>query len=248
MSLSYRQPPNRWELRPAEIHVCAVALAASPVCIAKLEGVLSPEERQRARRFRTAELTQAFVAGRGILRTILGGCLHLPPSDVPLEYGERGKPRIRGGGRLRFNLSHSGGQALYALAVDCEVGVDLERIRPMPDCESIAERFFSAAEQRDLRSAPPRQREAAFFTCWTRKEAYIKAVGDGLSLPLDSFRVSLLPSEPPTLDARGDSQEWSLFDVSPGQSYAAALVAEGSRTEVRGWAFGDAGDCTAYFG
>jgi 4'-phosphopantetheinyl transferase len=165
-----------------------------------------------------------------------------------LDYGERGKPRICGGYRLRFNLSHSGGQALYALALDCEVGVDLEQIRPMPDCDSIAARFFSAAEVRDLLSVPPDQRVEAFFACWTRKEAYVKAVGDGLCLPLDSFRVSMLPSEPPQLDATGDSHEWSLFDVSPGQGYAAALVGERSRTEVYGWAFSDAEECTGYFG
>jgi 4'-phosphopantetheinyl transferase len=167
---------------------------------------------------------------------------------VPLEYGEHGKPRITGSHRLRFNLSHSGGRAFYALSLDCEIGVDLEQIRPMIDCESIARHFFSDTEIRDFLKVPHRERDEVFFTCWTRKEAYIKAVGEGLRLALDSFRVSLLPSEPPQLEAPADTRVWSTFDVSPGAGYVAALVAEGTAHVLRAWQFGNAEDCAGYFG
>jgi 4'-phosphopantetheinyl transferase len=227
--------------------VCSVPLAASPACIASFERNLASEERDRANRFRTAALQAAFIIARGTLRAILGRCLNLPPAAVPLDYGERGKPRVAGSHPLRFNLSHSGGRALYALSLDREMGVDLEQICPMTDCELIAQRFFSAGEIRDLLSLPPGQRNEAFFTCWTRKEAYIKACGEGLSLALDCFRVSLLPFEPPLLEAPADPRVWSLFDASPGPGYAAALVAEGTAPALRAWLFGDAEDCAGYF-
>ena len=222
-------------------------LAAPPARIADFKQSLAQVERARADRFRTAALQEHFIIARGTLRAILGRCLNLPPADVPLDYGERGKPRIAGSHPLRFNLSHSGGWALYALSLDREIGVDLEQIGSMPDCELIARRFFSAPEIRDLLSLPPSQRNQAFYTCWTRKEAYIKACGEGLSLALDHFRVSLLPSEPPLLDAPADPRPWSLFDTSPEPGYAAALVAEGTAPALRAWMFADAEDCTSYF-
>jgi 4'-phosphopantetheinyl transferase len=230
-----------------EVSLCSVPLAASLACIANFERILAPEERARAYRFQTATLQQHFIIARGTLRTILGNCLNCPPADVPLDYGARGKPRIAGGHPLRFNLSHSGGRALYALSLDREIGVDLEQIGSMTDCELIARRFFSAGEIRDLLSLPPGQRNEAFYTCWTRKEAYIKACGDGLSMALDRFRVSLLPYEPPLLEAPADPHIWSLFDASPGPGYAAALVAEGTAPALRAWIFGDADDCAGYF-
>lgn len=245
--MKFCAPPDRWELRPGEIDVCSVPLAASPACLANFERFLAPEERDRADRFRTAALRKAFIVSRGTLRAILGRCLDLAPADVSLEYGERGKPRVAGGGALRFNLSHSGGRALYALSLDREMGVDLEQVCPMADCESIARRFFNGGEIRDLLSLPPGQREKAFFTCWTRKEAYIKACGEGLGIALDGFRVSLLPSEPPLLETPADSRTWSLFDTSPEPGYAGALVAEGSARSLRAWVFSDAEDCAGYF-
>lgn len=247
MALRYLSPPDSWDLRPGEISVFSVPLAASPARIAYFERNLAPEERDRAHRFRTPALQEAFILARGTLRAILGRCLNLPPAEVQLDYGERGKPRIAGGHELRFNLSHSGGRALYALSLDREIGVDLEQITPTTDCELIARHFFSAGEIRDLMSLPAGQRDDAFFTCWTRKEAYIKACGEGLSLALDAFRVSLLPGEPARLEAPADPRPWSLFDVRPGPDHAAALAAEGSASALRAWAFRDAGECAEYF-
>src|SRR5204862_1285786 len=125
----------------------------------------------RADRFLTLELRTAFVIARGTLRSILGRCLDLAPAGVPIEYGDSGKPRVAGASPLRFNVSHSGGQALYALTLACEVGVDLERTHRLPDRDLIARRYFSAAEIQDLESLSGDERDAAFFACWTRKEA-----------------------------------------------------------------------------
>lgn len=248
MALSYRPPPADWSLRPGEIHLCFVPLAASAACLARLERVLAPEESDRARGFRTAALRAAFIAARGLLRAILARSLGLDPARLPLEAGAGGKPRVALPARLRFNLAHSGGCALYALGHDRELGVDLERVKPMPDAESIARRFFSPAEAADILSLGARERDAAFFRCWTRKEAYVKATGEGLGLGLDRFSVTLLPGEPPALQAPEDGRAWSLFDVSPEARYAAALVAGGAPATIHAWAFGDADHCAGYFG
>lgn len=247
MVLSYRPPPADWRLCPGEIHLCFVPLAASGACLARLEGLLAPEELARSRGFRTAALREAYVAARGLLRAILGRCLGLAPAHLPLAFGSRGKPRVALAAPLNFNLSHSGGCALYALGGDGELGVDLERIQAMPDAESIARRFFSPSEVRDLLSLGSDARIDAFFRCWTRKEAYVKATGEGLALALDAFNVTLLPGAPPALDAPGDPRAWSLFEASPAAGYAAALVAEGAPGAIHAWAFDDADHCEAYF-
>lgn len=247
MGLAYRSPPGRWNLHRGEINLCLVSLAASPGCIEAFERNLAPDERVRARRFYAVKHQEEFIAARGMLRAILGRCLGLPPAGVALEYGDHGKPRIAGGHRLRFNLSHSGGRALYALSLDREIGVDLEKAHPMADLEEIARRFFSPREVSELLSLPAVERQAAFFSCWTRKEAYLKACGDGLALALDGFRVSVLPSEPPRLETPSDPRVWSLSDVSPPDGYAAALVGEGMPATLHPWSFGDADDCAAYF-
>jgi len=248
VALSYCTPPAHWSLRPGETHLCFVPLAASAACLARLERALAPEERGRARDFRTAALGEAYIAARGLLRSILGRSLGLEPARVPLAFGAGGKPRVAFPARLRFNLSHSGGCALYALGRDHELGVDLERIQPMADAESIARRFFSPSEVADFLSLGGAARNDAFFRCWTRKEAYVKATGEGLALALDQFGVTLLPGEPPALHAPGDPRAWSLFDASPAVGYAAALVVEGAPDAIHAWAFDDADHCAGYFG
>ena len=242
----YSRGPCR-ELHTEEVHLYSVPLVASAECIGNLEKYLAPDEWKRAGSFRTAALRDAFILGRGLLRTILGRYSRLSPSAVGLAYGARGKPHLLNNKRLRFNLSHSGGHALFALALDREIGVDIEHLRPMSNCEEIARRVFSVQEYRDLLSLARHQRGTAFFTCWTRKEAYIKAVGDGLSLPLDSFRVSLLPGETPALVAPKDPRVWSLHDVSPGPGFVAALAGEGTEMKVRRWTFATLEECARYF-
>jgi len=247
MRLNYCSPPTCWQLRPEQVHVYLVPLKASPVCIEDFLLSLKPEECELANRFQTSALRDEFIAARGTLRTILGHCLNVSPSKVPLEYGEYGKPQVAASHALRFNLSHSGGLALYALSLTREIGVDIEQIVPVDDYEQIARQFFSPREISDMLSVPSSHRAEAFFTCWTRKEAYIKATGQGLNLALDCFRVSLLPAEPPLLEAPLDTRVWSIFDTSPKQGFAAAVVAEGIAPPPHTWFFSDADDCVSYF-
>jgi 4'-phosphopantetheinyl transferase len=158
-----------------------------------LEQMLSHDEIARAERFHFERDRRRFVVGRGLLRAILGRYMGIESERLRFRYGEYGKPYLAeeyGGKALQFNVAHSQDMALYAIARDREVGVDIEYIRPFPNLMQIAEQFFSARENIALQAVPEHLKDEAFFTCWTRKEAYIKARGDGLSLPLDRFDVS----------------------------------------------------------
>lgn len=247
MGLAYRPPGGPLGLVPGEVHLVFSPLAARPALLAAFERDLDDPERGRADRFRTAALRAAFVIGRGLLRSMLAGLTGVQPGRLRFDYGGHGKPRLAGRAGPRFNLSHSGGAALYAFCADRELGVDLERESPLDDHESIARRFFSPAEAAELASLPARERLAAFYRCWTRKEAYLKARGEGLGFPLERFAVSLRPAQPPRLHAPADGRRWSLHDVAPGPGYAAALVAEGAPGAVRAWRFDDAEACVAHF-
>jgi 4'-phosphopantetheinyl transferase len=169
-----------------------------------------------------------------MLRRLLGGYLGIEPGELTFVYGSHGKPSLTepAGGALSFNVSHSGELALLAFSRRGEIGVDIEEIRPIPDGEDIAARFFSAAEVARFRGIAPQAREAAFFRCWTRKEAYVKAVGEGLARPLDAFDVTFAAGEPARLTVAGDRQEtqrWTLDALEPGDGYTAAIVTEGQR-------------------
>jgi 4'-phosphopantetheinyl transferase len=204
---------------------------------AQFTALLSADERERAARFAFAHLRRSFTLARGALRILLGRTLGMAPAAIRFVYGEKGKPGLAEPGRVRFNMSHSGELALIAIGLDCELGVDIERIRPLPDLQEIAARFFSREEETELMALPEDLREAAFFRCWTRKEAYIKAIGDGLSAPLDGFAVSLRDGEPARMiQIGGDAAAagaWRLhhLDVEPG--YVAALAYRGERHIIR---------------
>jgi len=174
------------------------------------------------------------------LRTILAGYLRLGPGHVEMNARADGKPELPqfpGMPPLRFNLSHSAGMAMVAVALEREVGVDVERVRPIEDIGSIVKRYFAPGEQSIWRGLPDGEQLGAFFRCWTRKEAYLKARGVGLTLGLDQFEVSLAPGEPPGLLWRGDARDsverWSVFDVSPGAGFVAACVVEGAIDKVQ---------------
>jgi len=218
-----------------EVHVLKATLAVAPAALDRCWGSLSAEERSRAGRFRFPVHERRFVAARGLLREILACLLGRPPAAIAFQYGPHGKPSLAPtsspGVDLRFNLSHADEVALYAIAVGREVGVDVERVRLLPDAEQVAERFFSPGERAALRRLPPRERAAGFFACWTRKEAFLKATGEGLSRPLDSFDVSVPPSESARLlRVDGDSlaaQRWSLTAIGPAPGFAGAVAFEG---------------------
>jgi 4'-phosphopantetheinyl transferase len=222
-----------------EVHVWRAPLSISDPERADLLATLSPDERARADRFHFDRDRAHFIAGRGFLRAILGAYLDVAPRALVFDYSPHGKPRLAtGAGGLRFNLSHSHDLALCAVALDRELGVDVEYIQPRLE-EGIAERFFSRREVAALRSLPAEAQSAAFFACWTRKEAYVKAHGQGLSLRLDRFDVSLAPGEPAALlrteDDPAEAMRWSLRELVPGPGYAGALAAEGQTWRLRCW-------------
>jgi 4'-phosphopantetheinyl transferase len=235
-----------------EVDVWAVPLDPPEAEVAALARLLAPDEAERAERFRFERHRRRYTVGRGVLRTLLGRYHGVPPRAVAFGYGAKGKPflaepaagapaRHRAYAPLHFNLSNSEELALVAFCREAEVGADLERLRPMPDCLHIAERFFSAAERQALAAQPPEELDRAFFRCWTRKEAYLKAVGDGITAPLDAFDVTLAPGEPPRmLSIDGDpgrAAAWELVHVEPAAGYlgALALPARPGGWRLRGW-------------
>src|SRR5271163_175955 len=224
-------------LREGEVHAWRVPLDRSEAELLRLRGTLSIEETVRADRFYFARDRDAFIAARGTLRQLLGRYLGCAPGEIAFDYGPYGKPHLRGappGLSLDFNVSHSHGLALMAFSLGRKLGIDVEFIRPAVASEEIAERFFSLQEVAELRSLPPAMRVAGFFLCWTRKEAYVKAIGDGLQIPLKSFDVSLTPSEPARLES-SDSERWTLCSLHPGTGFVGALVAEGKHWDLRCW-------------
>ena len=193
---------------------------------------LSAAERHRAARFRRAEGARRWVSGRLVLRRLLGDCLGVPGGDLPIVTDPFGRPMLADGygGRLRWNVARCDDLALYALCVGREVGIDLERVRPEIEALALAERFFAAAEIAALRDVPPADRAEAFCRVWTRKEAYVKAIGRGLSTPLDCFSVPVGPVARSRLLAHADGPEeaerWELLDVPAFPGHLAAVAVE----------------------
>lgn len=235
-------PPENLALAGEEIHIWRASLGLRYTTREALFLTLNPDEQGRAERYCFQKDREHFIAARGVLREILGGYLKLEPEQLRFSYNAYGKPALvgeDGGCGLRFNLSHSHGLALFAIARGREIGVDVEFIRSRLTDEQIGERFFSPREVAGLRALPAEMQREAFFACWTRKEAFIKAKGKGLSLPLDQFDVSLTPGEPASLmNTQEDPHEvfrWSLRELFPGRGYAAALAVEGKAGQIKYW-------------
>lgn len=225
-------------LETSEVHVWRAILGD----VRGAEVWLAPDELQRAARFHFERDRAHFIAARGFLRSVLGSYLNAAPERLRFSYGAHGKPALDGkitDSNLRFNLSHSAGIALIAIARGREVGVDVECIKQSIAGPEIAERFFSSAEVHALRRLPQAQQQGAFFAGWTRKEAYIKAIGAGLFAALDRFTVSLSPHEPAALltieDDPDQAAHWQLFELYPGEGYAGALAIEGTASQLRCW-------------
>jgi 4'-phosphopantetheinyl transferase len=181
-------------------------------------------------------LRHSFVLAHGALRILLGRYLNTSPAGIQFKYGLRGKPALAPLALIDFNMSHSGDLVVFAFTRGCEIGVDLEQIHSIQDMQDIADRFFCLEEAAELMSLPVNQRERAFFLCWTRKEAYIKAIGDGLSAPLNSFRVTMQPTQPVRFihlaQDTNAAKEWTLQDLQLASNYAAALAYRGWRRKV----------------
>jgi 4'-phosphopantetheinyl transferase len=210
-----------------QVQLWRLRLPVSAARLAEFAAQLSGDERERAGRFRFARDRERFVGARGMLRILVGQYLSLPPGEVEFEYGANGKPAVARASQLQFNLAHSEDYAIFAFCGDARIGVDIEHERGLADPEALASRFFSTEECADLMGLPKAQRAAAFFSGWTRKEAYVKAIGTGLALPLDSFRVSLLPDAAPELLTTPEGRCWTLFDLHPARKYRGAIAIEG---------------------
>ena len=218
-----------------EIHIWAAALECDVETIRDLEAALSPDERARAERFHFARDRRRFVVARGLLRSLLGQYLQQTPAGLEFSYGPYGKPSLSGANAasgLSFNLAHSAELGVYAISRGRNLGVDVEGIKPESSGEDIARRYFSAGEVSDLQTLPPEARVEAFFNCWTRKEAYLKATGMGLQTPLDSFSVSLLPGEAARF-LSGVEARWHLAAFHPAEGFAAAVVYDGAPSPVK---------------
>jgi 4'-phosphopantetheinyl transferase len=236
----WARPPARPEAKKNEVHLWLASLEAGHVDPEGILGILSEEEGARAGRFRFRPDRDRFLLGRATLRSVLGRYLRKSPAHISFSLGPQGKPRLtEGDGALQFNFSHSGKWALLAVASERSVGVDIERIDPDRATDEIAGRFFAPDEVAALRGIPPAGRVGAFFRCWTRKEAYIKARGEGLWIPLQTFSVPIGPAIGRRL-LRSDLGEaeiarWELADLRAVPGYAAALVAEGTGWKPRFW-------------
>jgi 4'-phosphopantetheinyl transferase len=218
-----------------DIHVWHAALDREEDFLRRVEATLSLEEKARADRFHFANDRNRFVAARGLLRELLGRYLQQAPAALEFSYGRHGKPALSGkeaSSGLCFNLSHSAGLAVYAIAKERNLGIDVEHVRPDSAGDDIAQRYFSAREVSDLRTLPPEERVAGFFHCWTRKEAYLKATGMGLQIPLDSFSVSVLPANPAQF-LGGVEARWHMDAYHPAEGFVAAVVYDGSPCAIQ---------------
>lgn len=234
---NWSSSPKDPQLESDAIHVWRASLDCESSVLHYLESLLAQDEQSRAARFIFQRDRNRFVAARGILRTILGAYIQRPAADLRFRYESEGKPALRlieGEPSIRFNLSHSQDLAVYAVSNQREVGIDVEAIRSNIAEDEIAGRVFSAPELAEFHSLPPELQNLGFFHCWTRKEAYIKARGSGMGIPLDSFEVSLTPGQPEVLRSV-DSSRWSLRSLQPAPGYVGAVVGEGKEWNLRLW-------------
>jgi 4'-phosphopantetheinyl transferase len=232
-------PPNseQFEFKDREIHVWRAYLDSEDIGLHRFEETLAPDEKARANRFVFRQDRNRYVAARGTLRELLGRYLNRPPTEVEFDYNSKGKPSLRAEFNkhsMQFNISHSHGLALLAFTLGRNLGIDVELIRPEFSADEIAHRYFSPQEVMELRALPPSLRAEGFYLCWTRKEAYIKAIGEGLHIPLESFHVSLTPGQPERLES-ADSSRWGMRSLYPDPLYAGALVFEGQDLRLRQW-------------
>ena len=231
------QPACPLQLGKQEVHIWQARLDVGSSIAQRLSTHLSQDEVRRAERFVLEKDRTSFKVARGILRELLRAYLQQPAAAISFETGTWGKPALSGAAQLesvRFNVSHSYGLALYAFTRDREIGIDVEKIRPEVAFEGIEDRYFSAREVQELRSLPHALRPQGFFLCWTRKEAYIKARGEGLQIPLDSFDVSLIPGAPAVLNST-DCDKWGLTSLNLGPDFAGAVVVEGRESKLQFW-------------
>jgi len=210
-----------------EVHIYSSSLELTADKLIESESLLSPDELQKAYRYKFEKDRNHYITGRAILRNILCKYLNQSPDKITFSYSEKGKPFIKDS-PIKFNLAHSRDKAVFAFAKDVEVGIDIEYMRELPDALQIAKRFFSDDEVNEFLKVSEDNIRSAFFNCWTRKEAFIKAVGEGLSFPLKDFTVTLMPGVNPEIkwikDKDDEVKEWSLVNIQADQNYVSSLA------------------------
>jgi 4'-phosphopantetheinyl transferase len=220
------------------IDVWTTVLRASTGDIERFSALLSADERDRQARMLAGVVRDRFTIARATLRLLAARYLGIHPGAIKFSYGPRGKPDLAGTNEgLRFNLAHSEDVAVYAFTRGHEIGVDVERVREIPDMDRIAHRFFALDECMVLDSLPSQDRAHAFYLAWTRKEAYVKAVGDGLHIPLDSFSVTLRPGEQARLIGFDKGPrfacDWNLHSFENEPGFVGAVAYRGSRKQLK---------------
>jgi 4'-phosphopantetheinyl transferase len=245
-----------WPLAPAafslgveEVHLWATNLDLPASTLQKFASILSPPESERAARFRFECHRSRYVAGRGWLRTVLSRYLATNPAQITFTYGPHGKPALCGSFTpLQFNLAHSENLALLAVNLHHPIGVDVELIKPLADAEQLVARFFSPRENAAFQQLPPEQKPNAFFNLWTRKEAWLKATGEGIAHSLKLVEVSFLPGEPArllSLPSRGiPNERWTLHSLNPARGFAAALAFPAASKHLSTWHWRELPDTT----
>ena len=231
------EAPNNPVLFENDIHIWYSSLDVLPSSFEWLESTLDSRERVRSNSYCSELERKRFVIGRGILREILARYSGVPPEDLHFDYCSRGKPSlVEAGGKIQFNLAHSGGRAVYAVVRYRRIGVDIEQVVPTDGIEQIADRFFSNGEKNRLHSLSQDERLEAFFKIWTCKEAYLKACGKGLAHPLDEIEISLeCVGAPGGLKVKGADSCWSLELLQPGFGFVAAVCVEGKYSRLDCW-------------
>ncbi|MBW4664812.1 MAG: 4'-phosphopantetheinyl transferase superfamily protein [Chroococcus sp. CMT-3BRIN-NPC107] len=220
LDCSWHLSPNQLLVNKNEVHIWRSTLNLPREKVEILAQTLSADELKRAQKFHFEQDRQRFMVARGLLRTILGNYLAVPAALLEFNYGQHGKPAIRDT-FLRFNLSHSENLVLYAITRDRNLGIDLEFIRPMKEAEQIAKRYFSLQENAIFQALSPDEKPAGFFYHWTRKEAYLKAVGDGLAAGNNDFDD--------TVATKSDrAKQWFLRSFAPAPNYLATVAVEGN--------------------
>ncbi len=243
---SWSVPTEGVELTTQDVHVWWARLDAPIHLISQYRSILSEEERVKAQQFRFDVHRTRWIVAHAVLRMLLCQYLHTDPQHIHFRTNAYGKPALANLSQshlLQFNISHSEDVALYAFSLQRELGVDVEYMRRNIPYDQVAQHSFSPNEQTILRGLTGEQKHQAFYNCWTRKEAYIKARGMGLSLPLDLFDVSLMPGEPAALlrsrEHPQEVQRWTMQALRPEHEYAGALVVEGTGWELHCWQWSD---------
>jgi 4'-phosphopantetheinyl transferase len=232
--VTWKPPDPSLMLPPNTVHIWRATVPAEHPACAYYRCLLSPAEQHRAARYYNPLTATQFIISRGILRQLLGQYLHMPPHCIPLHVGSFGKPylaRQPSDQDIRFNVAHSHAMVLYAFTRGRRVGIDLEATRGIRDPLHLASHYCTPHEQRELSALPPTQRADVFIACWTRKEAYVKAIGIGLTQSLNKLEVGLPPTVAPSLRVRHSESPvavaWTLHTFTPGSGYHATLAVEG---------------------